>query len=81
MGTSSSLLVIVNFVCIYHLLIPPGLVTFVLEGAGRLQHVGESLHGGLRVENLHILNTRVNDDATLSYFGSPDKRGRGPHLT
>ena len=67
MGTSSSVLVIVNFVCIYHLLIPPGgLVTLVLEGAGRLQHVGERLHGGVRVENLHILNTRFTADVTPS---------------
>lgn len=66
MGTSSSVLVIVNFGCYYHLLIPPGLVTLVLEGARRLQHVGERLHGGVRVENLHILNTSDIVDVTPS---------------
>ena len=58
MGSSSEGLL---FVCVcYQFIIPPGLMTLVLEGAGRLQHVGEGLHGGLRVDHLHILNKGVS---------------------
>ena len=55
-------LVICLYFC-YQVIIPPGLMTLVLEGAGRLQHVRECLHGGLWVDHLHILNTDVSTES------------------
>ena len=56
MGTSfKGLLFVFLF---YQIILPSSFKTFVLESAGGLQHVGEHIHGCIRVEDLDILNTK-----------------------